>query len=169
MRYPSSFRSKMIRRMTGPEAFSATALALETVVPQVTLSRWLRAAGSVESMSDSNHSVPRRPQDWSAQEILAVITEAAALSDQDLGAFLRSKGLHETHLEQWRARIVAGLEAPVRRAGRSREAKRIRDLEKELRRKEKALAEAAALLVLQKKVRRIWEDGEDDTKPRSGA
>jgi transposase-like protein len=159
----------MVRRMTGPDAKSATALATETGVSQQTLSRWLRSAGTVAQMGESDDRAGRRPQDWSADEILAVITEAAGLSDQDLGAFLRRKGLHEAHLETWRARMMAGLETPVRRSGRSPEAKRIKELERELRRKEKALAELAALLVLQKKLREIWGDEEDDTKPRSGA
>ena len=169
MRYPTVLRSKLVRRMTGPDGESATALARETGIAQQTLSRWLRAAGTVAVMDESGDRPARRPQDWSAEEILAVITEAAGLSDEDLGAFLRRKGLHEAHLEEWRTRIVAGLETPVRRSGRSPEAKRIRELERELRRKEKALAEVAALLVLQKKVREIWGDEEGDTKPKSGA
>ena len=169
MRYPTSLRSKMVRRMTGPGAVSANALARETDIPQQTLSRWFCAAGTVAPMGESDDRAARRPQDWSAEEILAVIAEAASLSDEELGAFLRRKGLHEAHLEEWRTRIVASLETPVRRSGRSPEAKRIRELERELRRKEKALAEVAALLVLQKKVRAIWGDGEDDTKPKSGA
>lgn len=158
----------MVRRLTGPGAESATALARETGITQQTLSRWLRAAGTVAPMGESDDRV-RRPQDWSAEEILAVITEAAGLSDEELGAFLRRRGLHEAHLQEWRARIVASLETPVRRSGRTPDAKRIKELERELRRKEKALAEAAALLMLQKKVREIWGDGEDDTKPKSGA
>ena len=169
MRYPTSLRSKMVRRMTGPGAVSATALGHETGITQQTLSRWLRAAGTVAVMDEPGDRPAHRPQDWGAEEILAVITEAAGLSDEDLGAFLRRKGLHEAHLEEWRARIVAGLEAPVRRSGRSPEAKRIKELERELRRKEKALAEAAALLVLQKKLRAMWGDGEDDTGSKSGA
>jgi len=159
----------MVRRMTGPSSVSARTLARETGIPQQTLSRWLRTAGTVAVMEESNHTPARRPQDWSPDEILAVITEAAQLSDEDLGAFLRRKGLHEADLDQWRARIVASLERPVRRSGRSPEARRIKELERELRRKEKALAEAAALLVLQKKVREIWGDEESDTKPRNDA
>ena len=169
MIYLTSLRSKMVRRMTGPDALSATALARETGIAQPTLSRWLRTAGTVAPMSDSHDRAPRRPQDWNADEIMAVITEAVGLSDEDLGVFLRRRGLHEAHLDQWRARMMAALETPVRRPGRSPEAKRIQELERELRRKEKALAELAALLVLQKKLREIWEDEEGGTTPRSGA
>ncbi len=102
----------------------------------------------------------KRPQDWSAEEKLAAVLEAASLSEGELGAFLRSRGLHEAQLQQWRDQMVIGLEPkPAKRV----ETKRIRELEKELRRKDKALAETAALLVLKKKAQEIWGDEDDDT------
>ena len=86
--------------------------------------------------------------------------EADALGDEELGAFLRRHGLHEAELEEWRAAALAGLGDG---GGPRNEGKRVRELEREVRRKDKALAEAAALLVLQKKVQAIWGDGDDDT------
>ena len=74
--------------------------------------------------------------------------------------FLRSRGLHDAQLQQWRDQMIIGLEPkPLKRA----ETKRIQELEKELRRKDKALAETAALLVLKKKAKEIWGDEDDDT------
>ena len=106
----------------------------------------------------------KRPQDWSAQEKLAAVMEAASLSDEELGAFLRSRGLHEAQLQQWRDLMLAGLEPmTVQRGKKAPETKRVRELEKELRRKDKALAETAALLVLKKKAQAIWGDEDDDT------
>jgi len=102
----------------------------------------------------------KRPQDWSAEEKLAAVLEAAALTEEELGAFLRSRGLHDAQLQQWRDQMLIGLEPKaVKRA----ESKRIHELEKELRRKDKALAETAALLVLKKKAQEIWGDEDDDT------
>jgi hypothetical protein len=160
----------MIRRMTGPGAKTATALASETGIPQQTLSRWLREAGSVGGVTadESKERPSRRPQDWPLEEILEAVLEASRLSGEDLGAFLRRRGLHEAHLDEWRARLTAGLKASASRSKEhSADARRVRELEAELRRKEKALAEAAALLVLQKKVRAIWGDGDASTPPRS--
>lgn len=106
----------------------------------------------------------KRPQDWSAQEKLAAVLDAASLSDEELGAFLRSRGLHEAQLDEWRDQMLAGLEPKaVPGASKAPAAKRVRELEKELRRKDKALAETAALLVLKKKAQAIWGDGDDDT------
>jgi len=74
--------------------------------------------------------------------------------------------LHEVHLEQWRRRVTeAATEALQSKSSRkkvSAEAKRVRQLERELRRKEKALAETAALLVLKKKAAAIWGSGDED-------
>jgi hypothetical protein len=95
------------------------------------------------------------------------VAEARQLSDEEQGGFLRRQGLHRRDLERWQRQMLAGLSAP-RRNSNSPEARRIRGLERELRRKDKALAEAAALLVLQKKARAIWGDGDDATTPRRG-
>ena len=96
---------------------------------------------------------------------------AASLDDEQLGAFLREKGLHQTHLEQWRSQMLDGLQngaAKKRSRQKNSDAKRIRSLEKELRRKDKALAETAALLVLKKKVQEIWGDEDDPTTGSNG-
>jgi len=173
MVYTESYRSSMVRRMTGRGALSATALARETGVAQATLSRWLLAAGNVKPVGDSpkEGTPPRRPQDWSPAEILDAVAEASRLGPEELGTFLRRRGLHEAQLKEWRECLVAALGGGKGRKGKSKgtkaQSRRISDLERELRRKEKALAEAAALLVLQKKVREIWGDEDGGTKPRS--
>ncbi len=78
--------------------------------------------------------------------------EAASLTDEELGAWLREKGLHQANLKQWRQEMIAGLAKPKARSSSkpSAETRRIRELERELTRKEKALAEVAALLMLKK-------------------
>jgi len=106
----------------------------------------------------------KRPQDWSAEEKLAAVLEATSLLDEELGAFLRNKGLHATHLQQWREQMLAGLNpSPAQAKNKEPESKQVRALERELRRKDKALAETAALLVLKKKAQEIWGDEDDDT------
>lgn len=170
----------MVQKMAGPAGRSASALSDEVGVPQVTLSRWLKQAGTVPAVAKQKRDRKtkaaaggKRPQDWSAEDKLRVVVEAAALSEEELGALLRREGLHDAQLEQWREQLeAAAREAfePGRRRSRkaSPEAKRIRELEKELARKDKALAEAAALIVLKKKAQAIWGDEDDDTDPRSG-
>ena len=112
----------------------------------------------------------QRPNDRTPAEKLQLVNEASALSDDELGEFLRKNGIHSVQLEQWRQEAMSGLGAPPRKPSNKHtpEAKKIRELEHEIRRKDKALAETAALLVLKKKARAIWGDEDDDTTPRSG-
>ncbi len=166
----------MVERLSGPHAPSATELAGETGVAQSTLSKWLKAAGTVApkmARRDKQKTPPtsskRRPQNLTAEEKLALVLEAATVPADELGAFLRRKGVHEAQLAEWRAAATAALRPPSKRDRKaaSVEARRVRDLERELARKEKALAEAAALLVLKKKAQAIWGDGDDDTDPEN--
>ena len=100
---------------------------------------------------------------------LSLLLAFEALPEAERGAWLRQKGLHEAELVQWRQTMVDALDAPRSEAAAKNavQSKRIRQLERELQRKEKALAEAAALLVLQKKVRALWEAEDDDTLEKS--
>lgn len=173
--YSEAFKQKLVQRMLLPGAPSANALSREVGINQPTLSRWLREAttlGAVtkrrkRSATPTRTSKPKRPEDRSADEKLQLVQEASALSDADLGEFLRRRGIHEADLAAWREAALAGLGAALGTPARSGDARRVRELEKELRRKDKALAETAALLVLQKKVRAIWGDADDSTKPGS--
>ena len=172
MPYSDMFKRKMVQRMSGPEAISASALSQQVDVPQTTLSKWMRLAGAKAAYvfpNDPHRSAlvnpmkPRRPEEWPAEEKLKTVLEAQGLPDEALGGFLRQKGLHETHLERWRQQMIEGLQLkpPAKKTQRHPgDLKRIRELEHELRRKDMALAETAALLVLKKKVREIWGDAD---------
>jgi transposase len=118
--------------------------------------RWLQQAAKLGPMADT----PQRPEDRSPQEKLRIVTEAARLNDAQLGEFLRSEGIQEADLLRWREEALGGLSGPKPVGPPS---KRIRELERELHRKEKALAETAALLVLSKKAQALWGDADDDT------
>lgn len=182
MEYTEGFKARMVQKMLAPAALSACGLSRETGVPQGTLSRWLRKARIFNGMSDkqvnptgNGEEAGRRPQDWSAEEKLEVVLEAAAVAEEDLGAFLRSKGLHEATLVAWRKTVLAASRAalagerPRKSRKQTKESRRIRELEKELDRKEKALAEVAALLVLKKKVQAIWGDEDGSTSGKKGS
>lgn len=179
MLYSDSFKAKMVQKLADPHGPTATELAREVGVHQTTLSRWLRQAGrvaegrSVLLLADHPRRTmpPKRPQDWTAEEKLNVVIEAATVPEEELGAFLRRQGLHEAQLTQWRQAVLSGLEKPAARTAKKRspEARRVRELERELARKDKALAEAAAILVLKKKAAAIWGDGDDDTPKKNGS
>jgi hypothetical protein len=162
----------MIVKLTSPRGPSATELAAKVGVSHATLSRWLKEETTLRSVSkhDDDRSSgasgnkPRRPQDWAPEEKLHLLQQAARLPADELGALLRRQGVHEADLAEWREQVdKAALAALSGTRQRTAEQKRIRKLESELHRKEKALAEAAALLVLAKKARALWGDEDDDT------
>ena len=158
--YTTSFKEAMVQKMSGPGGVSACSLSVETGVPQSTLSRWLRHYGTVEPRR-STMSSKKRPENWPAEQKLKTVEEYDSLPDDKAqGRFLRERGLYSVDIERWREEMLQAL-------GRKRKRKdpknqRIKELEGELRRKEKALAETAALMTLKKKAQDIWGDNEDD-------
>jgi transposase len=147
-----AFKNKMVQRLIGKDAVSARQLQQEVGVPQTTLSRWLEEARSLPRVSP-----PKKTKSWTVDEKVRILADASKLSGEELTAFLERNALRLAELEQWRLSLEE--------EGRASKAttKRIRNLERELARKEKALAEAAALLILKKKVESLLGDADDDT------
>ncbi len=185
MTYTEGFKSKMVKKMLGPPVVSATSLSKQVGVPQPTLSKWLKQAGvTVGGMSSSDEkkkagAAVAGPKKWTPAEKLRVVVAAQNLEGSALGELLRREGLYEEQLAAWRDAAAGALESaeaapagPRNAAERKRLTaanKRVKELEKELRRKEKALAETAALLVLKKKMQAFWEaegEGTDDDNER---
>lgn len=169
MSYTQGFKSRMIERITGPEGITAYALSKEVGVSQPTLSRWVRER-SLSGMKDKSN---KKPHKWTAAEKLGVVQESSQLGDEELGIFLRRKGLHATQLKEWTKIVkdaaLASLTPPKRsRAKSTPEEKKIRALEKDLNRKDRALAEVTAILALKKKIQELWGDEDDDTTTGSG-
>ena len=175
MFYSEKFKRKLVQRMLMPGGPSATALSSEVDIPQSTLSRWLREWRSMEperqqEVQPGNPEAPvsKRPEDWEWEDKVRVVMEARGKKGEDLGAFLRKEGIHEVQLRDWEMGIRGALNKRGRKPSRNpADVKRVKELERELRRKEKALAETAALLVLKKKVDAIWGDADDGTKGKN--
>lgn len=168
--YSEKFRARMVEKMAGPQPMSGVQLAAETGVPQPTLSRWLREATTLRRKMSKRQDIEEQKlvvadaAQRTVEEKFSLVLEAAAVPEAELGEWLRRKGVHAAQLEEWRAQAMAGLTGAAKRSKETTaDARQIRELERELARKDKALAEAAALLVLQKKVRSIWGDEDDDT------
>src|SRR5499427_6176847 len=150
-----AFKQKMVQRLTGKHAMSASELARETGVRQQNLSRWLQEARSLPLMADKPKPALR---EWTVEQKARVLAEASKLNGEELTAYLEREAVKFAEYEQWRIALDEG------GAASAATNKRIRQLERELARKEKALAEAAALLVLKKKGETLYgEDEGDDT------
>jgi len=88
---------------------------------------------------------------WTAEAKLKALVETAGLAENELGLYLRREGLYSHQIMAWRAEVIEYFETRPKCAKNARD-ETIRQLEREILRKDKALAEASALLILQKKV-----------------
>ena len=125
-----------------------------------TLKRWvLDSAKAAEQAHGANLALQGPAASWSPSQRLTALQESYALSDAALGAWCRERGLFEHQLKLWREDFCAPAVPASREAsGAFRELQRQHEqLQRELRRKEKALAEVAALLVLQKNFQALLE------------
>lgn len=161
--YSEEFKSAMVTKLARPDGISAIALSQEVGIPHQTLSRWLKEYANFRG-NGGGIMKSKRPVDWTAEKKLKAIVEYENLDEEQKGCkYLRTKGLHSVHLERWQQEFVEAYAYRNRKTrGGDPKQKRIKELEKDLGRKEKALAETAALLVLKKKAQAIWGDPEDE-------
>jgi transposase-like protein len=159
--FSEEFKKAAVAKISAPGGRSATSLSRELGVAQTTLSRWLREHGSIGSKGEAMRQ--RRAEEWTAEEKVEAVVSFEKLAEEQRGIFLREKGLHEATLARWKAEIVEAMKLkPFAGGKKDPQQKRIAALERELRRKESALAEAAALLVLKKKAEVIWGEAKDE-------
>jgi len=157
--YTAEFKQAAVQKAELRAGRPVSEIARELGVSVQLLNYWRKQA-SVGGMKKPKKS----PSKLSLVEKQEILLKSSAMSEAEMGEFLRREGLHTTDLEQWKADILDHLRGPSR-AERSDENKlrfeKVR-LEKELRRKNRALAETAALLVLQKKVSLLLGRTEED-------
>ena len=163
MAYSMERRAAVLRKLEPPNAVPLRQLAKEEGIAEATLHSWRRDARSKgRLLPDADAG----PQGWTSRDKFAAVLETAALNEADLAAYCRQRGLFPEQIQAWRAACEQANDwerASSQRLGQAtkEEKKRIKALERDLARKEKALAEAAALLVLRKNAAAIWGDGED--------
>ena len=162
-KFSEELKARMVAKLVAPGGPTARALAEETGIGQTTLSAWVRQARRNPVDSEPAPKA-RRPQEWSAEERLLLVVEGSSLEDSELGGFLRAQGIPMVTYRQWRQMALDGLGASLQARRNSPERRRVQDLERELQRKEKALVEAAALLLLKKKAQQIWGDEDESTR-----
>jgi transposase len=129
----------------------------EAGVPKDTLYEWRTRYRNKQGVSPYSGKPTNQ---YSAADKLAVIIETASLNEVELGEYCRRKGIYPVQIATWKTSIVQGLMSSPSKADREQNQKQIKaiqHLEKDLARKEKALAEVVALLVLQKKFQALME------------
>lgn len=163
-RYSEELKQAVLKRMLPPESRSVAELARETGITETTLYNWRSVARKAGLVMPGGGK--QQAEDWDSAAKFAVVLETAGLNEEGLAAYCRSKGLYVEQVRVWRlACEQANARHDVEEARQAQRHKadqrRIKELERELHRKEKALAEAAALLVLAKKYRALPQQDED--------
>ncbi len=153
-RYGQAFRDRAVARLLPPESAALAKVAREVGVVVATLERWRSEA----------QSRPAREKTWTAGARLEAVIATAAMDEAGKNAWCRKHGLYPVDLEMWCGSAIAALAEPEEARASPQQTRqdrrRIKELERDLLRKDRALAETAALLVLSKKVAAIFNKGE---------
>jgi transposase len=162
--YTKEFKEAIIKRMMPPNNEPVKAISEETGVTEVTLYKWRR-----ESRNNGNATPGdgQGSEKWNSEDKFLIVMETFSMNQVELAEYCRKKGLYKDQIEAWRS---ACLSANGRESDQTKqlnqklkeEKKRAKTIEQDLRKKEKALAEAAALLLLRKKAQAIWGDPEEE-------
>ena len=154
-RHAQAFKDRVVARLLAPEVLPVAEAARQYGVSVATLERW-RSAALGEAASASM---------WSAAARLEAVIATASLDENSKSAWCRQHGVFPSELDKWRRSAVTALADPAGELPSPKQIredrKRIKTLERELHRKDKALAETAALLVLAKKLSAIYGEGAD--------
>lgn len=162
IRYTAEQKRWAVEQMKPPLNRTVVEVAKETGITEVSLRTWRDAARQGGQFVPAGQPSER----WSSSEKFRVVLETAPLSEQETAAYCRAKGVLPEYVQQWRQACEQANDSAERvgelgRVVNPHARERIRGLERELRRKNEALAETAALLVLRKKADAIWGTGED--------
>ena len=163
MRYSEERKEAVLAKLLPPHNRTIAELAEEEVISTATLYAWRRQAREKGRLLPQGST---EPEGWSARDKFNAVLETASLSESELAEYCRQRGLYPEQIRRWRSACEGANDQADAAERQQREAvkaekARSRELERELKRKEAALAETAALLTLRKKAHAIWGDGED--------
>lgn len=170
-KFTTSFKIQAVEKaLSRNENTTLTEIANSLSIGASTLSKWIVKAKNQEFETVSYNeftimSNDKRPQDWTLEDRLNMVVACASLTEEALNEHCRAQGIYPHHIKQWKLDFINGnaLKEKVVSPSQIKTLKHEnKSLKKELNRKDRALAETAALLVLQKKVHEIWGNDEDN-------
>ena len=160
-----SFKVKAVEQaLQRPAEETLAQYAARNGIGYSTLTNWMTQAKQGKLTVTDTVVQERRPRDWSAAEKLQAVIESAALNEEDQGRYCRQHGLFAPQLTQWKQDMMRSPseQTPALKAENRALKEELKQIKRELARKEKALAEAAALLILKKKAQAMFGSDADD-------
>lgn len=156
-RYSIERKEAVLRKLLPPENQPVPAVSEAEGISQGTLYNWLcqvRDGGGAVPGSRTNNS-----DQWNAEAKLAVVLETQPLNEAEKAEYCRQKGLYPEQIDRWRSACLSGMSSKEPSNEPLKEARNeIKRLKRRVERKDRALAESAALLVLSKKFQALWEE-----------
>jgi len=164
-RYSQERKESILKKLLPPLNMTVQEVAHSEGISSKTLYHWrdvLRKEGQPVSGKTLTSN------DWSAEAKLAVIIETASMSETEISQYCREKGLFREQIFEWKKDCLGCFQSSQSQAKTIKNQSKadkaeIKSLKRELRYKEKALAETAALLVLRKKLNALWEDDNEES------
>ncbi len=164
-KFTQAFKIQAVEKaLIRTEGVSVLEIAESLGVGYSTLQKWIVKSKNNEFEPAEPITKEKRPQDWTQEERLNIVIECGSLSEAAVSERCRSQGLYPYHLKQWKEDFSTetSMNTETKKQTETKKLRNeIKELKKDLNRKNKALAETAALLVLQKKVNAIWGNSED--------
>lgn len=166
--YTKTFKIEAVKKVLSRASNTPLVdIARSLDIPKSTLYGWVQAMKNkdLKEPLTSGGFFEKKSCQWTPQERFDAIMEAVELSQEKLSEYCREKGIFPHHLEIWKKDFIEGTiskKSPEKNSENKALKEEVKKLSKELRRKEKALAEAAALLMLKKKAEDYWGSKEED-------
>jgi transposase-like protein len=163
-RYTLENKEAILKRMMPPNNEKISVISKELGITEATLYKWRKEARVKGSATPGDGQVSEK---WSSQDKFLVVLETYTMNEAELAEYCRKKGLYKEQIKAWKATCLNANGSELNLTKQlnqelKEEKKKTKSVEKDLFRKEKALAEAAALLLLRKKAQAIWGDQEDE-------
>lgn len=164
--YTLEFKEAILKRLQPPSNETVSKLSKELDISKSTIYQWVR----INNKKNSQIVIPGKNKSsikWTTEDKFHIVLETYSLTEEELAAYCRKKGLYVDEIKSWRnqcinANLITLKDPQIIEDELKEERQKTKILEQELRYKEKALAETAALLVLRKKAQAIWGDPEDE-------
>ncbi len=160
--YSKAIKASVLAKALAPNAPSVVELTKEFNIPGSTIYSWMSAMVKKQKIVPVN--APQRPHDKSPEAKLQAVIDTMGKTEQEQGAYCRAHGIYSNHLDAWKKQILEGLgvaSSNERKAENLQTLKENKKLKRDLERKDKALAEVSALLILKKKADLLWGVDED--------
>ena len=162
--YTKEFKDSILKRLEAPTNETVTSISEDTGVSKPSIYNWIKESNQNQDGSQINLKSKSK---WSSEDKFHIVLETASMNENELGEYCRNKGIFLEELKTWKIQCLSANTEVQEDTSKFKELylkdqAKIKELEKDLRRKEKALAETAALLVLRKKAQAIWGDDEEE-------